>query len=59
MGYVIPQINAAAWLLQAADFFITVFNAIFGVPVLRFFLGLLLFALIVSLFVYATRTAGK
>ena len=59
MNYVIPEINASAWLLQIADFFISVFNTVFNFPVLRFFLVLLIFALIVSLFIYAARTAGK
>lgn len=59
MNYVIPEINASAWLLQVADFFISVFNTVFNFPVLRFFLVLLLFVLIVSLFIYAARTAGK
>lgn len=59
MNYVIPEINASAWLLQVADFFISVFNTVSNFPVLRFFLVLLLLALIVSLFVYAGRTASK
>ncbi len=59
MNYVIPQINAAAWLMQVADFFISVFNTIFNFPVLRFFLALLLFALIVAMFIYAGKTVAK
>lgn len=59
MNYYIPAVNASAWLLQVADFFISVFNTVFNFPVLRFFLALLLFVLIVSLFAYAAKTAGK
>ena len=57
MSYVIPEINVGAWLLQVADLFNSVVNAILNFPVLCFFLGLLLFALIVWLFFFAVRTA--
>ena len=59
MNYVIPEINAGTWLLQVADLFSSVVNAILNFPVLCFFLGVLLFALIVSLFIQASKTAGK
>ena len=59
MNYVIPEINAGAWLLQVADLFSSVVNAILGVSILRFFMVFLLFVLIVSLFVLASKEAAK
>ena len=59
MNYVIPEINASAWLLQVLDLFDSTLQAIIGFPILCVFIGLVLFLVILTLFSLLCKTPGK
>lgn len=59
MNYVIPEINASAWLFQVLDLFDSTLQAIIGFPILCVFIGLVLFLVILTLFSLLCKTPGK